>query len=124
MKIVELNGNGKARDAVMELCQGIETLTNPVRLLHDASGSMPDDFDLNGYIEEKCTYAIDPAYEGSKKRIDQEDGLIAWRLADELWTVRIIERDAWFAAGCLFGMKLAGKPMDEIQKMGLSMVNR
>ncbi len=26
MKIVELNGNGKARDAVMEICKGMETM--------------------------------------------------------------------------------------------------
>jgi len=117
MKIVELNGNGKVRNAVMELCKGIETVTNPIRVLHYYIGSMPDDFDIYGYIEGKFTHAIDPDYGELKEQLAKEGGR-----SDTEWRVRLIERKAWFAAGCLFGMKLAGKPMDEIQKMGLSIV--
>ena len=119
MKIVELNGNGKARDAVMEICKGIETMTEPLRLLKAVMGSPPDDFDLYGFIEEKFTNAINSDYEEYKAELAKE-GL----RSDAAIHVYCIEREAWFAAGCLFDMKLAGKPMNEIQKTGLSMVTR
>lgn len=113
------NRNQNANDAVMELCQGIETMTNPIRLLKATWGSAPDDFDLYGYIEGKFTHAIDPAYEDHKAELAKE-GLRSNAAID----VYCIEREAWFAAGCLFGMKLAGRPMEEIKKMGISMVTR
>ncbi len=120
MKIVQLNGNGKARDAAMEICKGIEIITNPIRLLNTGDGgTTPDCFDLYKYIEGKFTHAINPAYEGLEKQMELAGGL-----ADVLLDMRLIEREAWFGGGCLLGMRRAGQPMEEVQKLGLSIVTR
>jgi hypothetical protein len=115
------NGNGykKANDAVMELCEAIESTFNPIRMLLTSDGGETSDcVDLSPCIK-RFTRAIDPSYERLEKQLAQESGL-----SDVQLDMQIIEHEARFATRCLFGLKMAGKSMEEIQRMGTSMVTR
>lgn len=96
-----------------------ESLLNPLWLFEATINDDKDCFDLEPFIDERFTRAIDPDYEEAEKELAGEGGS-----SNAGMCVRLIERKAYFGIGFLFGMKMSGRSAEEIRKMAVSMVSR
>jgi len=120
------NGNGHsdmtADEAAIELCEAIETAFSPFRMMNISDGGLPSECMV------KFTRAFDPAYEGLEKRYqaldNKSDDEVSVELSNTVLDMQIIDFDARFLMGILWGMKSAGKSVDEIKKSAIAMLAR
>ena len=122
-------------EAMIEMTDSIEGIFNPHWILLSSNGDAPMDvYNIHQQVE-NLTHLLFPGYEKSEKKYEALLQELEKQLPgnkfnqtggidNEVGRMRVWENDAWFGTGCLFGMKLAGKPMEEIKKMASSILSR
>ena len=130
MKKQKVNGTSIDRDQlVKDICEVIETMFDPLRMLYSSAGASPSDF-ADIYCLGYEFAQLNPTYEKHEQQyktlIDRVAGELqgAEDCDDTVGKLRLPEHDAFFAIGVLFGIKLAGKPMSDIEAMAKLMVGR
>ena len=112
----------KADAAAIELCEAIETAFSPLQMLNVSDGGLPSECMLN------FTRAFDPAYAGFEMRYQAltggSDDKDLIELSNTVLDMQIIDYDARFLMGILWGMKMAGRSVEEIKKSAIAMLAR
>lgn len=142
MKKSKANGNQKAKaksrvrgnarnngNAVAELCEMIEEATTPQGVFEGLCGGIACG-DPYGVVY-RCLEAARPEYveyekryEGLVKKVDNSpEGHRFYLDIDQAVVARqTVEHDIFFLAGSLLGMRIAGRPLDEIRELADSIV--
>jgi len=148
MRKSKANGNQKAKvksrvrgnarnngDAVAELCDIIESTFARIQTFETAAGfSSSTALNLFGCME-KVTLTLHSDYKEDERRYETLMAELGKKLSgskfvttdgleDTMMSMRVVEKEAWFAVGVLFGKKSAGSPMEEIKKLASSIVAR
>ena len=129
---MEIIGGGKPRNPMTEICDVIEWAHDPLQMF-EGYHDMGNPETVLASLVSKIRGEISPRYLESEERyknllseLEKElpgskyvemDGI-----DDMVIGILVMEQRAWFAVGCLFGMRSAGRPMGEIRKLASSMV--
>ncbi len=129
---MELVKSGEPKSTIMAICDVIEWAHDPFQML-DGYHDMGNPETVLASLVSKIRGEISPCYLESEERYKNLLSELEKELPGSKYVemdgiddmgigILIMEQRAWFAVGCLWGMKLAGRPMGEIRKLASLMV--
>ena len=119
----------EVQDAVMEICHTIEKAFDPFRITESAEGEYEGVEKLNWEKRvERLERATFPArkmrQEFAELKDEVNNKLPGMRFSERVPHFIWLKERTQFTVGCLFGMKMAGSSMEEIERAARVIVTR
>jgi len=117
----------KARKIAVKICRVVENAFDPLRIIDTAEFGEcvgEETLDFYEHMEELERVVFPRIHKARAKYEAIKDGQSSENLDDTVWEIAMIRGRTQFIVGCLFGMRMAGGRMDEIERTARLIVAR